>query len=112
MIGTWCEDARNDAFRQFACALILFFDDEYARADFDFTAFGDGHKWLVESRESRVVFRFLLLTCLDCDHLDIGHFFHGEFDAFASETAVAIAAVGHVVGAETGYVVDDDAAEI
>lgn len=43
MIGTGREDARDDAFGQCAAALILFFDDEHTRADFDVTAFGDAH---------------------------------------------------------------------
>ena len=79
-------------------------------------------EWRFEIRDSRFeiarslfVVRCLssaVLTCLDNNHLDIRHFFHRKFHAFAPESTVAIAAVRHVVGAETRNLVDDDAAEI
>src|SRR5688572_32733331 len=42
----------------------------------------------------------------------LGHFFHGEADAFAAEAGVLHAAEGVAVAAEHGSVVDHDAAEL
>ena len=44
--------------------------------------------------------------------LRFGHFFDGVFEAFADESALFDASAGHVVDAECGDVVDDDAAHI
>src|SRR3546814_8228609 len=42
---------------------------------------------------------------------DFAHIFHREPDALTPETAVLHPAIGHVVDAVGGYVVDDDAAD-
>src|SRR3990172_10206536 len=47
-----------------------------------------------------------------CHHLDIGHIFHGESDTLASQSTLAVAAIGHVIGAEVGRVIDNHAAKI
>ena len=46
------------------------------------------------------------------DHLDIGHLFHRELDTLASQTALAVAAIRHMIGAEVGRVIDDHATEV
>ena len=44
--------------------------------------------------------------------LDVAHLFDRKADAFAAKAALFVAAVGHMIDAEAGHVVDDDTAEV
>src|SRR3546814_2988151 len=43
---------------------------------------------------------------------DLAHIFHGEAHAFAAETRILDPAIGHVVDAVGGHIIDDDAANV
>jgi len=51
-------------------------------------------------------------TLVNHDHLFLCHFQHGRVDAFAAHAGAFVAAVGHVVDAAGGEIVDHDAADM